>query len=101
VKRFATVADAATQSCRQVDPLTGQVLGDDYAIDPRLLPRLDWPISPKLQVAISGAISEAIAANVSLVETCDRIVGVLDGYGITLSRDDLRALVGSHSLGVS
>jgi hypothetical protein len=101
LKRFATAAIAATQVGRQLDPLTGQELAADYAIDPRLLPRFDWPISPALQVAISGAISEAIAANVSLPETCDRVVGVLERHGIVLSRDDLRALVGSHVLSVS
>ena len=101
MKRFATVAYAANQAGRQLDPLTGQVLDDECAIDPRLLPRLDWPISPTLQVAISGAISDAIAANVSLHDACNRVVGVLEGHGIVLSCDDLRSLVGSHGLGVS
>jgi hypothetical protein len=101
VKRFATVAIAAHQAGRQLDPLTGQALEAECAIDPRLLPRLDRPISPALQMAISSAISEAIAANVSLPETCDRVVDVLEAHGIVLSRDDLRSLVGSHVLSVS
>lgn len=101
MKRFATLADAATQAGRHLDPLTGRVLDDELAIDPRLLPRLDWPISPAMQLAISNAISEAIATNVSLLDACDRIVSVLAGYGITLTRDELGALVGAHSLSVT
>lgn len=101
MKRFATLAVAANQAGRQLDPLTGQELDAECAIDPRLLPRFDWPISPALQMAISGAISEAIAANVSLHDTCDRVVDVLEGHGIVLSCDDLRSLVGSHILSVS
>jgi hypothetical protein len=101
LKRFATVAVAGRQAGRQLDPYTGQMLDEECAIDPRLLPRFDSPISPALQVAISGAISEAIAANASLHDTCDHVVDVLERHGIVLSRDDLRSLVGSHVLSVS
>ena len=101
VKRLLSILDVAEQAHRGLDPLTGRILSEETAIDPRLLPRLDWPISPVLQQAISSVVSDAIAANVSLTDACERIMNVLNGHGIDLSRDDLGALVTSHSLGVS
>lgn len=93
--------DAASQAGRGLDPLTGRLLEETPSIDPRLLPRLDWPVSPALQQALSNAVSDAIAANVSLHDACDRLIGVLAGHGVVVSRDELGALLGAHSLSVS
>jgi hypothetical protein len=96
MKRIDTVDELFRQARRIRDPLTGQAV-DRPKFDPRLLPSLDWPVSPAVQHAIHDAVTEALTAGQSLSEACAVVAGVLQQFGISFGDDEMQLWVGAHA----
>jgi hypothetical protein len=96
MKRMNTINELYRQGRRVQDPLTGQAI-DLPEFDPRLLPSLDWPISPAVQRAIHEAVTEALTAGRSLSEACGVVAGILRQFGIPFGDDEMQLWVGAHA----
>ncbi len=98
MKRMATIDDVLRQAHRVRDPMTGSVLEDPPGFDTRLLPHLAWPVSPTVQQAIESTVNDAIARNLTLRDATQRVLSVLESFGIVISPDDLRTITGLGAL---
>jgi len=68
--------------------MTGSVLEHAPNFDPSMLPHVDWPISPTVERAIHGVISEAIDARLSLRDAYASVRAALEQYGIVLPAEE-------------
>jgi hypothetical protein len=101
MKRLANTTAVLREAGRGIDPMTGSVLDAIPNFDPQLLPHADWPISPRLQRAISGCVSDAIHRSLSLRETVDIVRRTLEGYSIRMTDDDVHACIGANTISLS
>ena len=99
MKRLDTPITILRQANRAADPLTGRILDSESGFDQSLLPRLDWPVSPALQRAVTGAVNEAIALHLSFADATAGVARALGAFGIQLAPDELLAVVRSNALG--
>ena len=93
MKRLSSTESALREAHRIADPMTGTILDAPPSFDPQMLPHVDWPVSPKVQRAVSIAVSEALDTSLSLRDAFERVRSTLEGYGIVLPNDDLESWI--------
>ncbi len=98
MKRIGTIDDALRQAQRARDPMSGRILEAPPNFDPSLLPHPNWPVSPMVQHAITTTVNDAIATNLTLRDAAQRVLAVLESFGIVMSPDDLEAITGIGAL---
>jgi hypothetical protein len=92
MKRLSTIHHMQQQANRHRTPVAAApALGS--------LPQLDWPCTPALQRAITGAVSEALSLRLSATEASGRVAQALGVFGVQLEPDALDAVVRSSALG--
>jgi hypothetical protein len=61
-------------------------------------PTADWPLAPAVEHAIASALREAIGVGLSIAELTEQLNDVLTHFGIELSPDEKRSIIGAHVL---
>jgi hypothetical protein len=89
VKRLDTLEASLRRAGRSTTQFDGTHAPRFADIDPTLISHTPWPISPHLLHTLDLAVSEAIAAGLTVRDGAERMVQVLSDFGIFLSPDDL------------
>jgi hypothetical protein len=97
VKRLSTIEHTVRRAGRTINPMDGAIVSAPPAFDPALIPHAGWPISPLLLQMLDMAVTEAIAAGLTVCDGVERMVQVLADFGIFLSSDELVELASAES----
>ena len=89
MKRLDTLEASLRRAGRQSPAFDGAQNPFLVGIDHTLISHTPWPISPHLLQTLDLAVSEAIAAGLTVRDGAERMVQVLADFGIFLSSDDL------------